>query len=91
MTIVFLANGIGFGAWAGSLARVKEAFGLADTSLGVVLLLVSAGAIAGMTVAGRLAARFGTARVPVAAGLAFALARCRSPPWRPARPRWWRR
>ncbi len=62
MSAVFLANGTAFGAWAGNIPRLREAAGLDDASLGIVLLCVSLGAVGAMQVAGRYAAAIGTAR-----------------------------
>lgn len=62
MTAVFVANGTAFGAWAGNIPRLREAAGLQDASLGMVLLSVSLGAVAAMQVAGRYGAKVGTAR-----------------------------
>jgi hypothetical protein len=36
-TAVFLANGLGIGAWAVEVPRVKEALSLSNTSLGIAL------------------------------------------------------
>jgi MFS family permease len=71
-TAAFLANGLGIGAWAGNLPRLKEAFGLSDALLGFVLLGFAGGTIAGMAVTGRIAGRLGAGRTTAAAGLAFA-------------------
>ena len=53
MTAVFVGNGVAFGAWAASIPRVREASGLTDGALGVLLLCVSLGAVAAMQLAGR--------------------------------------
>jgi MFS family permease len=62
MTSVFAASGIGFGAWAGNIPRLREAAGLDDASLGLVLFCVSLGAVLAMRLVGRLARRVRTAR-----------------------------
>ncbi len=62
MTSVFAASGIGFGAWAGNIPRLREAASLDDASLGIVLFCVSLGAVLAMQLAGRHAGRLGTAR-----------------------------
>ncbi|MBV8616621.1 MAG: MFS transporter, partial [Acetobacteraceae bacterium] len=59
---VFAASGIGFGAWAANIPRLREAAGLDDASLGVLLFCVSLGAVLAMRLVGRLAGRVGTAR-----------------------------
>lgn len=74
MSAVFLANGIAFGAWAGNIPRLREAMGLDDGALGVVLLCVSLGAVAAMQVAGRYAAVIGTARASWMSALLLAIA-----------------
>ena len=74
MFAVFVGNGIGFGAWAGNIPRVKEAAGLGDASLGLVLLGLSIGAVAAMPIAGRYGARLGTGRACWMAGLLVGVA-----------------
>ena len=74
MTAVFVGNGVGFGAWAANIPRVREAASLQDGALGVVLLCVSLGAVGAMQVAGRYAGRIGTARASWMAGFLLMLA-----------------
>lgn len=74
MTAVFVANGTGFGAWAGNIPRLREAAGLGDAALGEVLLCVSIGAVLAMPVAGRYGGRLGTGRTCGIAGLMVAVA-----------------
>ncbi len=62
MSSVFAASGIGLGAWAGNIPRLREAARLSDASLGIVLFCVSLGSVLAMQLAGRHAGRFGTAR-----------------------------
>ncbi len=69
---LFACDGLAYGTWIGLLPRLREAAGLTEQALGIVLLLVSLGAIAAMPVVGRLAARFGTAPVCLVSGLALA-------------------
>lgn len=85
MTAVFVANGVAFGAWAGNIPRFKEATGLGDAPLGVVLLCVSLGAVGAMQVAGRYAARVGTARASWISALILAVAL----PLPVVAPGWW--
>ena len=90
MTAVFVANGLAFGAWAGNIARFKDAAGLrgetlGDAALGVVLLCVSLGAVGAMQVAGRYAARVGTARASWLSALVLAVAL----PLPAVAPGWW--
>ena len=74
MVAVFVANGLAFGAWAGNIPRLREAAGLDDASLGLLLLCVSLGAVAAMQVAGRYGAVVGTARGSWISGLLLAAA-----------------
>ncbi len=60
VTLIFLANGAGFGAWAASIPRVQQTLGLSGTELGGALLALALGAMMAMPVAGWL----GTRRVP---------------------------
>jgi MFS family permease len=73
-TAVFLANGLGIGAWAVEVPRIKEALSLTDTSLGIALFAFALGAIVAMPLAGRLAPRFGSGRVTAFLGIAFVIA-----------------
>ena len=74
MTAVFVANGTAFGAWAGNIPRLREAAGLDNAALGIVLLCLSLGAVAAMPVIGRYAARLGTARACWMSALALGAA-----------------
>ena len=73
-TALFLCNGFAFGIWAGTLPRLKEAQHLSDADLGILLFLVSIGAVAAMPFTTWLAMRVGPARVAAAAGLGAACA-----------------
>ncbi|SAL53055.1 transport protein [Caballeronia sordidicola] len=73
-TAVFLANGLGIGAWAVEVPRIKEALSLSDTALGLALFAFALGAIVAMPLAGRLAPRFGSGRVTALLGVAFVIA-----------------
>ncbi len=74
MAAVFAGNGVAFGAWAANIPRVREAAGLQDGTLGVVLLCVGLGAVCAMQVAGRYAGRVGTARASTLAALLLMVA-----------------
>jgi MFS family permease len=50
---MFLADGLGFGIWAGHIPVFKLKFHLSDSSLSVALLAVALGAITSMPVAGQ--------------------------------------
>lgn len=70
---IFVSHGMEFGTWAGSVPRLRELWALRDGPLGLVLLTLALGALAAMPIGGRLAARFGAARVAIAGGCLFAL------------------
>jgi hypothetical protein len=57
VTLLFLANGAGYGAWAASVPGVKEGLGISDGALGGALLFVAFGAVLAMPVVGWLGAR----------------------------------
>ena len=59
----FLANSILFGTWAARLPAIKQSFDLSHDALGLLLLLMAAGAICGFPIAGKLADRHGGARI----------------------------
>ena len=59
----FLANSILFGTWAARLPAIKQRFDLSHDALGLLLLLMAAGAICGFPIAGKLADRHGGARI----------------------------
>ncbi|HWX48651.1 MAG TPA: MFS transporter [Roseomonas sp.] len=70
--LVFLANGMIFAAWAPLVPVVRERLGLAEGTLGLILLALGAGGILAMPLAGGLVARHGSRAVSVTAGLGFA-------------------
>ena len=70
---IFVGHGLAVGTWAGSVPRLRELWALHDGPLGLVLLGVAVGALAAMPIGGRLATRFGSARVAMAGGCLFAL------------------
>lgn len=71
---VFLANGIGIGAWAASIPLFKARLALSDGALSLVLLAFAAGAVLSMPLAGLLAPRLGTGRATRLALPVFAAA-----------------
>jgi MFS family permease len=71
-TGAFLANGLAFGVWAGNLPRLKEAQGLSDSALGLMLLMLSIGAVGIMPITGLLAERLGHQRIAACAGVGIA-------------------
>jgi predicted MFS family arabinose efflux permease len=72
--MVFLAGGIGIGAWAASLPSISAELQIDKGTLGFVLLCFAAGAILTMTNVGRLVPRFGTRTLCLVACTGFGLA-----------------
>src|SRR5947209_7544831 len=71
---VFLANGLGIGAWAAAIPRVKADLGLSDAGLSFALLAFAAGGIVAMPITGLLAHRFRSGLASIVGGFAFAAA-----------------
>ena len=59
--VVFALAGIGFSALASRVPDIRDAFGVSPRELGIILLALSVGAVVGLPVAGRIAARIGQA------------------------------
>lgn len=59
----FALNGGMFGIWASRIPAFKETYALTHSTLGVLLLLLAAGAICAFPVAGRLSDQIGAARL----------------------------
>ncbi|MDT8261849.1 MFS transporter, partial [Roseomonas sp. DSM 102946] len=53
-TLVFFANGFGYGAWAGNIPSIKLGLGLSDAALGLALLGMAIGAILAMPLTGQV-------------------------------------
>ena len=64
-SLLFLLFGTALGAWTSRIPSVKSRLDLSDGLLSLALLAFALGAIAGMTVLGRLADRYGSTRVMV--------------------------
>ena len=73
-TVVFTVDGAVFGSWASRIPDVSATVDASPTSLGLALLCVSIGALAGMQLTGRLCARLGPGLVGVAAAVATSAA-----------------
>jgi hypothetical protein len=58
---VFFTNGATFGVWATQIPLIKERLGLDATVLGILLLVLGAGAVSAMMASGYLIRRFGNA------------------------------
>jgi MFS family permease len=70
---MFLADGLGFGIWAGHIPVFKQRFELSDSALSVVLLAVAAGSIVSMPIAGQAVRHFGSRRCIASALVGYAL------------------
>lgn len=68
---LFFVNGATFATWGIHIPTVKARFGLSEASLSLAMFMVAAGAIVAMKFAGSWAARIGTRRASVQAGMAF--------------------
>jgi MFS family permease len=58
----FIAAGMVFGSWAPRIPEIKDRLGLSPGSLAIALLMPAIGSILSMSLAGRLAAWWGSAR-----------------------------
>ncbi|WP_299372188.1 MFS transporter [uncultured Kiloniella sp.] len=63
VTAMFILNGALYGSWAARIPSLKHSFDLSAGDLGLLLLLMSGGAIAAFPVSGGLTDRFGSAKV----------------------------
>ncbi len=72
--LIFWTAGCDTGIWASQLPRVKAALALNDAGLAGIVLSFALGAILTMPLIGALTARFGGARIVIAAGIAAAVA-----------------
>ncbi|MCV7227901.1 MFS transporter [Mycolicibacterium komossense] len=72
---LFASFGLVTATWAVHLPSVKQTTGISTSLLGVILLMLGAGALVGMQVSGKLVDRFGSGPVGVlgVAGMALAL------------------
>jgi MFS family permease len=62
VTLIFLINGLLFGAWAARIPAVKGRLELSDGELGLALGLVAVGALIAMPISGWMSARGGSRR-----------------------------
>jgi MFS family permease len=72
-TAIFLVNGLGIGAWAVEVPRIKESLGLTEPSLGIALFFFALGALIAMPLAGKLAPLLGSGRSTALLAAAFAI------------------
>jgi len=69
----FFFAGFAFATWGVHIPTVKATYGLSEAALGLAMLAAGFGAVAGVSQAGRLMARFGTRRVAALCGIGYAL------------------
>jgi fucose permease len=62
VVVTFGTSGVAFASFASRTPAVREALGLTTAQLGLLLLCMSAGSIAGLPLSGPIVHRFGTAR-----------------------------
>jgi MFS family permease len=67
----FFILGVGFTAWSARLPAIKQSLHLSDGRLGLALFAVPAGSVLTLALSGRIADRFGAARVLRVAGVLF--------------------
>ena len=67
VAVAFMINGLCFASWISRTPAVRDTLGLTSAQLGLLLLCVSGGSIAGLPVAGPTVHRLG-ARAAVLAG-----------------------
>ena len=72
ISTVFLLNGAGIGLWAAHVPTVQARMGIDTGWLSMVLLTIAAGALLAMPLMGGLTGRFGTRRMVLLSGFAFA-------------------
>ncbi|AXK32018.1 MFS transporter [Streptomyces armeniacus] len=73
LTAFFALDGLLFAGWVVRIPAIKHQTGASASDLGLALLGVSAGAVATMTLTGRLCRRFGSRRVTVASAVLLSL------------------
>lgn len=71
---VFLANGLGIGAWAAALPGLQRNLSFSTAQLSLALLAFAIGAVIAMPLAGAIAARIGAARLTRLSAVSFAVA-----------------
>lgn len=74
VTVIFLLNGLLFGAWAARIPAVKGRLDLGDGALGLALGLIAVGALVAMPLSGWLSARGGSRRTTQLAFVCFCVA-----------------
>ena len=69
---IFLLNGAGIGLWAAHVPVVQARLGIDTATLSMVLLTIAGGALLAMPLMGGFTARWGTRRMTLVSGSAFA-------------------
>ena len=69
---IFLLNGAGIGLWAAHVPVVQARLGIDTATLSMVLLTIAGGALLAMPLMGGFTARWGTRRMTLVSGFAFA-------------------
>lgn len=70
---IFLVTGLGFGSWAARLPAVKTELGLDDLGIGILLFVLGAASIVGLSLANVIVVRWGARRGMFATISTFAL------------------
>lgn len=73
VAFLFLVNGIVLGAWATNIPVLKSNFSLTEAELGVLLLIMSIGAVMTMLLSGQACMAFGSRVVAGVSALGFAV------------------
>jgi predicted MFS family arabinose efflux permease len=69
--VIFFANGAGLASWVPHVPMVQARLGLRPSVLGLALLAMAVGALVGIPLAGRVAARIGSRAVVRASAVGF--------------------
>lgn len=63
VTVVFAVNGLIMATWISRIPAIRDALGLANAQVGLVLLAMSGGAVLALPMTGGVVVRFGAARI----------------------------
>ena len=69
--IAFMGTGFAFSSWASRVPQVRDHFHLTPSTLGVVLLAISAGSVLSLPVSGTIIAQFGSRRTVAGMAVLF--------------------
>ncbi|MEZ5039157.1 MAG: MFS transporter [Saprospiraceae bacterium] len=73
VNILFFINGFLYGNWVSRIPYIQEIYGLDNSTLGLILLCMSIGAVVSMPVAGLLISRLGSHQVATVCAILFLL------------------